>query len=142
MLFVVDKPRLQRIIAITRDDRRPKEQGKAGPFFRIEAEGDHIKLSGRAVEGQFPATVYEAGVVFLRVTMFRQALQLVTDTPTVTIQIRGDGIDIENMHLSVESCDMLLYLDPAKAPLRHPDEVNPRRKMKPPTGQGWLFPEA
>ena len=26
MLFVVDKPRLQRIIAITRDDRRPKDQ--------------------------------------------------------------------------------------------------------------------
>lgn len=141
MLFVVDKPRLQRIIAITRDDRRAKDQGKAGPFFRIEANGDCIKLTGRRVEGQFPATVYEPGVMFLRVTMFRRALQLVTDTPQVTIQVRGDGIDIENMHLSVESCDLLLYVDPLKAPMVHPDEAEPAHKMKPSSGQGRLFPE-
>ena len=142
MLFVVDKPRLQRIIAITRDDRRPKDQTNAGPFFRIEASGDHLCLTGHNVEAKFPATVYDPGVAFLRVTLFRRALHLVTDTPTVTIQIRGDGIDIENMHLPVESCDLLLYLDPAKAPLRHPDETAPTRKLKPPTGQGWLFPDA
>lgn len=142
MLFVVDKPRLQRIIAITRDDRRPKDQTNAGPFFRIEASGDHLRLTGHQVEAKFPATVYDPGVAFLRVTMFRRALKLVTDTPTVTIQIRGDGIDIENMHLPVEGSDLLLYLDPAKAPLKHPDETHPRRKMTLPTAQGSLFPNA
>lgn len=142
MLFVVDKPRLQRMIALTRDDRKKKDQGKNGPFFRIEASGERIRLTGRQVEAEFPATVYEPGVLFVRVTMFRRALQVVTDTPTIAIQARGEGIDIENIHLAVEACDMLLYADPARAPKVHPDEVQPPRKMKPPTGQGWLFPDA
>ena len=61
MLFVVDKPRLQRIIAITRDDRRPKDQTNTGPFFRIEASGDHLRLTGHQVESKFPATALRNG---------------------------------------------------------------------------------
>jgi len=33
MFFVADKIRLQRLIALTRDYRRPEQQGKAGPLF-------------------------------------------------------------------------------------------------------------
>jgi hypothetical protein len=57
MFFVVDKPRFQRLIAIARDDRRPGDQGKGGPFFRLEAHDGRLKLTGRQVEAEFPATV-------------------------------------------------------------------------------------
>ena len=48
MFFVVDRPRLQRIIAITRDDQRKDQKGKNGPFFRMEANESHLKITGRA----------------------------------------------------------------------------------------------
>ena len=122
MFFVVDRPRLQRIIAITRDDRRPKQQGRHGPFFRIEANGDKLKLTGRNVEAEFPATVYEPGVLFLRVTVFRRLLQALTGTKELAIQVNGEGLFADNVRLSPDVGDMLLYVDPAKAPALHPDE--------------------
>src|SRR5215212_2396180 len=124
MFFVVDRPRLQRIIAITRDDRRSDQQGRAGPFYRIEARGERLKLTGRELEAEFPATVYEPGVLFLGVTTFRRALQLLTGMKTLAIQVNKDGVLLDNIQLALGVGDMLLYVDPTKAPERHPDETD------------------
>lgn len=57
MFFVVDKPRLQRIISIVREDRTRKDQGKNSPFLRIKAVDNELSLSSDAVSATFPATV-------------------------------------------------------------------------------------
>src|SRR5437764_801288 len=114
MFFIVDKPRLQRLIALTRDDRRPKDQGKSGAFFRIEATADgRLKLTGRHVEAEFPPTVYAPGVLFLRVTLFRCVLQTLTDTPTIAIQVAPDGLHVADVTIALESNDMLFDPDPS-----------------------------
>jgi hypothetical protein len=137
MFFVVDKSRLQRLIALTRDDRRPSQQGRAGLFFRIEASGTRLKLTGRQVEAEFPATVYEEGVLFLRITLFRRALQLLPPTEQIAVQVRRDGLHIGDVTLPLERNDMLLYADSARAPTHHPDEAADDR----PPAQGSLFEE-
>lgn len=76
MLFVVDKPRLQRMISIVRDDRTSAAQVDGGPFLRLEANDDRLKLAGQIVEAEFPATIYEPGVLFLRVTLLRRVLMM------------------------------------------------------------------
>jgi hypothetical protein len=138
MFFVVDKPRLQRLIAITRDDRKPSQQSKAGPFFRIEARDEKLRLSGRETEAEFPATVYEPGVLFLRITEFRSVLADIPDQSTITIQANAQGLFIDNVWFDLASNDMLLYPDPENAPLIHPSE----RKEAQYGPQGELFPEA
>ncbi len=141
MFFVVDKARLQRLIALTRDDRSPGEQGKAGPFYRIEAGDGRLRLTGRQVEAEFPATVYEDGVLFLRVTLFRRALQLLPATEQIAIQVREDGLHVGDVTMPLDNNDMLLYLDPARAPKRHPEEVADDDPPAPkPPAQGTLFP--
>src|SRR5207244_12806994 len=100
MFFVVDRPRLQRMIAITRDDRTKDQQGRSGPFYRIEASGERLKLAGQQVEAEFPATVYEPGVLFLRVTVFRRALQLLAGMKMLAVQVNQDGLFLDNMRLS------------------------------------------
>jgi hypothetical protein len=137
VFFVVDKPRLQRLIAITRDDRRPDQQGKTGPYYRIEAREGRVRLTGREVEAEFPATVYEEGVLFLRVTLFRRLLASFTNTPTIAVQVREDGLHFGDVTMPLEGNDMLLYLDPARAPRVHPSESADEH----PPAQGTLFPE-
>lgn len=140
MFFVTDKPRLQRLIAISRDDRDAPSQSRGGPFYRIEASGDRLKLTGREVEAEFPATVYEPGVLFLRVTLFRRALSMVTGEKTIAIQVGVDGVLIDNMRLPLETNDMLLYPDPAKAPQWHPSEVQAEQETaERERRQGQLF---
>src|SRR5947207_136337 len=114
MFFVVNRPRLQRLIAITRDDRRPDQQRDDGPYFRIEASGDRLKLTGRLVEAEFPATIYEPGVLFLRITTFRRLLQTFPGTKDIAIQVNADGLFLDNVRLSLDVGDMLLYVDPDK----------------------------
>jgi hypothetical protein len=75
MFFVVDRPRLQRIIAIVRKDRTPDTQDSNAPFLRLEARGDELTVDGGEVSGTFPAAVYESGVLFLRTTIFRRLLR-------------------------------------------------------------------
>lgn len=128
MLFVIDKPRLQRLIAVTRDERSPREQGEAGPFFRIEASGQSLTLSGRAVEVSIAATVHEPGMAFLRVTLFRRMLAALPGVQFkdaggyLTIQINEHGLLVGDARLSPDAIDMLIYPDPATAPKLHPSE--------------------
>ena len=81
----------------------------------LPAGGDRLKLSGREVEAEFPATVYESGVLFLRVTVFRRLLRTFTGEKTITIQANEEGLMFGDVRLPLESRDMLLYPDPAQA---------------------------
>lgn len=115
--------RLQRLIAITRDDRRKKDQGTDGPYFRIEASGQQtVRLSGRQVEVTVPATVHEPGVLFLKVTLFRRMLRALPERGFLAIQATGEGIMFGDVRLPLDCMEALLYPDAATAPERHPGE--------------------
>jgi len=146
MFFVVNRVRLRRTIDLTRDDRRKAQQGKDGPFLRIEARDGQLRLTGRRVEATIPATVYEPGVLFLRVTLFHTLLAMMTDTRTMAIQVAVDGLHFGDTKLPWDVGDMLLYPDPAHAPAVHPEEslplpekvvVDPPPKAE--SGEGTLF---
>lgn len=123
MLFVLKKAQLQRMIAITRDDRSAKTiHGADAPFFRIEASGESVTLSGREVEATIPASVYEPGVLFLKVTLFRRLLATFKGEDQITLQVNQDGLHIGNVRIPLEPPGWLLYADPARAPKRHPDD--------------------
>src|SRR5205823_11810678 len=122
MFFVVDRARLERMIGLTRDDRPKDRFTDGGPYFRLEADEGHLRLTGRRVEAQFSATVYEPGVLFLRVTLLRDLLATMRDAPTLAIQANTEGVFIENVRLSLDVGQMLLYPIPASAPQRHPAE--------------------
>jgi hypothetical protein len=68
----VDKPRLERMISIVREDKTRKQQTEDIPFLRIEAVENQLAVSGDKVSATFTATVYEPGVLFLRTTYFRR----------------------------------------------------------------------
>ena len=146
MLFVVDKPRLQRIISIVRDDRTSETQADDGPFLRLEANDDRLKLAGKEVEAEFSATVYEPGVLFLRVTLFRRLLKTMTvkqlHVRYMTFQVNSDGLTFGDVHMPFDAADMLLYPDVHTAPQEHPEkrlavqEEAPRTRKDP---QGELF---
>jgi len=70
MFFVVDKPRLQRMISIVREDNTRRKQGCKSPFIRIQATGNELTVSSSDVSATFPATIYEEGVLFIRTTHF------------------------------------------------------------------------
>ncbi|MBU4273723.1 MAG: hypothetical protein KKA28_17820 [Planctomycetes bacterium] len=120
MLFVIDKPGFQRVISIVRDDRTKKSRGLAGPFLRLEAKEDYVKLDGLQVSAKIPATVYEPGVLFLKVTLFRKLLQTFKGEKFLTIQVTADWLLMGYVRLALESNEMLLYADPDQAPLVHP----------------------
>ena len=146
MLFVVDRPRLQRIISIVRDDRAPAAQMNQGPFLRVEAADDRLKLSGQIVEAEFPATVYEPCVLFLRVTIFRRLLGTMRlkelGVRHMTFQANSDGLMFGDVRLPFNVGEMLLYPDPTTAPQQHPEE-RPADVLDepdiPPDPQGKLF---
>jgi len=118
MLFVIDKPQFQWVISIVRDDRRKEDQGLAGPFLRLEARDDYVKLDGLEVSGK--TTVYEAGVLFLKVTLFRRLLRTFKGEKFLTIQVTGDELLMGYIRLPLEANEMLLYPNPEQAPEVHP----------------------
>ena len=127
MLFVVDKPQFQRTIAIVRDDRTRATQGSASPFMRLEVQDAVLKLDGLEVSATIPATVYESGVLFLKVTALRRILQTIRGEQFVTIQVTTDELLLDNVRLPLEANEMLLYPDPMVAPQTHPT----RKSLKP-----------
>ena len=130
MLFVVDKPKLQRMINMTRDDRGRGRQGDKAPYFRIEASDDGwVKLTGREMEADVSATVYEPGVLFLKVTTFRQLLKTFRGEKTMTFQVNQDGLMFGDVRMGLEAQDMLLYADPNQAPQEHPGETMSRKEQ-------------
>jgi hypothetical protein len=120
MFFVIDKPHFQRVLSIVRDDRTKKRQGLAGPFLRLEAKDDYVELDGLEVSAKIPATVYEPGVLFLKVTLFRKLLQTFKGEKFLTIQVTADELLMGFVRLPLESNEMLLYANPDQAPPVHP----------------------
>jgi hypothetical protein len=139
VLFVVNKPEFEHAISVARDDRRKDIQGRAGPFIRLEAKDDYVEVEGLEASARIPATVYESGVLFLKVTVFRRLLRTIKGEPFLTIQATTNELIIDKAHLPFEANDMLLYADPERAPQTHPDQgplVHPalvwwNRKSKP-----------
>lgn len=149
MFFVIDKPQLQRIIAIVRDDRRKEDQGLAGPFLRLEARDAYVKLDGLEVSAEIPATVYEPGVLFLKATLFRRLLPTFKGEKFLTIQVTADELLMGYVRLPLESNEMLLYPNPDQAPQVHPSlalspsepKAKPRRTSERNYVQPWLIPK-
>lgn len=127
MLFVIDKPEFQRAISFARDDRKKADWGLAGPFMRMEARDDYIKLDGLEASVTIPATVYEPGVLFLKATALRKLLTTIQNQKYLTIQVMADGLLMDQICLPLESNEMLLYPDPDQAP-----QVHPAFKLLPP----------
>jgi hypothetical protein len=98
----------------------------------LQARDGQVTVSGLLAEATIPATVYEPGVLFLKVTPFRRLLNIITGEKMLTIQVGRDGLLVDNVRLPLESNNMLLYLDPDKAPARHPDDVELERQAKEP----------
>jgi hypothetical protein len=143
MLFVVNKQELQRAIRLVRDDRTKKSWGLAGPFMRLEAKNDHIKVEGVAAFVIIPATVYEPGVLFLKVTAFRRLLGTFKGEKFLAIQVMADGLLLDNVRLPLEENEMLLYAVPDQAPKLHPSLTlsPPVSKPKPEYRQLLLWNE-
>ena len=131
MFFVVDKPRLQRLLSIVRQDVTPALKGKNSPFVRIEAAGNRLTIASGAIEAAFPATVHEEGVVFLRTTLFRKALTGIPGEKQLAIQIDGRGLHMDNIFISHDAADMILFPIPKQAPRSWPAPL-PESEQPPP----------
>jgi len=143
MFFVVAKPMFQRVISIVRDDRTEESWGAAGPFLRLEAKGDCLKVDGMEVGATVPATVYEPGVLFLKVTLFRRLIRTIRGEPFLSIQITADEVLIDRIRLPLDANEMLLYPNPDQAPQQHPSTMFltalPKPKSKSKTRQLTLW---
>jgi hypothetical protein len=120
MFFVVAKPQFQRVISIVRDDRDEASMGPSEPFLRLEAKNDYLKLDGMQAGATIPATVYETGVLFLKVTLFRRLIGSIRGEPFLSIQVTGDEVLIDRVRLPLDANEMLLYPNPEQAPTHHP----------------------
>ena len=138
MFFVVDKPRLQRIISIVREDRsRSRDAGI--PYLRLKAENTELTISGGGcVTATFPATVYEPGVLFVRTTLFRRLVRTFRDEKFLTFQVAEDGLHFGNVRMPFEGSDMVLYPNPADAPESWPPPP-PQAEQIPEPKQPTLF---
>lgn len=139
MFFVVDKPRLQRMIRLVREDKQPKHQGTEPPFLRLAAQGSEVSVAGNQVSATFPATVYEEGVIFLRTTLFRQLLETFTEEAFLSLQIDKAGLHMGNVFLSFEAADIVLFPNAQQAPQQWPAKLPENEKPTPPNQQGLLF---
>jgi hypothetical protein len=120
MFFVVDKPKLQRIIAIAREDHS-RIKGAEQPFLRLKTEGTELTISGGGcVTATFPATVYQPGVLFLRTTKFRRLVRSLKNEKFMTFQVSADGLHFGDVLIPFEGSEMVLYTNPADAPENWP----------------------
>ncbi len=120
MFFVIDRPHLQRIISIVRDDRTPSRQGTNAPFLRFAAIEDELTVSGDDVDATIPATVWEQGVLFIRPTVFRRLLSTFKGDKHFAIQVTETELHMGNVSLTYNPDKMRLFVDPTKAPNHWP----------------------
>lgn len=135
---MIDKPRMQRVISIVREDR-----GKASDpeFMRIEASGDMLTIDGGGgVAGGIPATVYQEGVIFLRPTRFRKLLRLsAVREKFIAFQLTAEGLRVADVMMPWDSADMVLFPDVKTAPKSWPPDFPDREKTPPPKPHPTLF---
>jgi len=138
MLFVIDKPRMQRVISIVREDRgRPNDP----EFMRIEASGGMLTIDGGGgVTGSIPATIYQEGVIFMRPTRFRRMLRhAAVGEKFVTFQWSEDGLRVGEITMPWAGAEMVLFPDVKTAPKTWPPEFPEREKIPPPKAEPTLF---
>lgn len=144
MFFVVDKPKLQRMIAIVREDKSTPEQGPDSPFLRLAAVGTELTVAGSTAAATFPATVYEEGVLFIRTTRFRRILQLTrVNERFAAFQVSADGLRYCDVFFPFNGEDLVLYLNPAEAPAvwpPPPPSSPPAAEDIPKRAEPTLFP--
>ncbi len=138
MLFVVDRPRLLRMIAIVRDDRPPRP-GQSAPLVRIAAKDDTVTVSGERASATFPATVYECGVLFLRPTLFRRLVRTFAGEKFFTFQVTQEGLLFGDVRMPFEKSDMVYYPNPDDAPDQWPPPP-PAAESIPERIEPTLFP--
>jgi hypothetical protein len=140
MFFVVEKPRLQRMIAIVREDRSALEHGPNAPFLRLAAVGNELTVASSMAGATFPATVYEEGVLFIRTTRFRRILQLTqVKERFAAFQVTTDGLRFCDVFFPFAGEDLVLYLNPAEAPAVWPPPP-PAAEDIPKEVEPMLFP--
>jgi len=136
MFFVVDKPRLQRIISIAREDRSRRKDAET-PFLRLKAENTKLTISGGGcVTATFPATIYQPGELFIRTTKFRRLVRSFKNEKFLTFHVAEDGLHFGDVLMPFEGSDMVLYPNPADAPEMWPPpppEAEQIPERKPPT---------
>jgi hypothetical protein len=138
MLFVVDRPRLLRMIAIVRDDRPPR-RGQSAPLVRIAAKYDTVTVSGERASATFPATVYKPGVLFVPPAYFRRLMRTFASEKSFTFQMTRDGLLIGNVRLPFVDSGMAYFADPDTAPDRWPPP-EPTAEGIPAKAEPTLFP--
>lgn len=77
----------------------------------------------------------------MRVTLFRQMLALLPEKGFIPILAAESGITFGDTRLAPLAVDMLLYADPATAPLLHPEERGDMPEQLPEQSQLCLFEE-
>ncbi len=134
MFFVIDKPKVHRILPILRDNTRSEGRASGGIYLRIEACDGNLTVTGESVEATVPATVYEPGVLFVRLAKFARLFRSIRGQKTLAIQVNADGLLMDGFRMPLESNEMLLYADPAKAPQHCPlnDDASAKQD-RPPT---------
>jgi len=140
VFFVVDKPRLERMISIVREDKSRKQRTEDIPFLRIEAVENQLAVSGDKVSATFPATVYEPGVLFLRTTCFRRMVRTFKGEKFLAFQVTKEGLLVGNVLMPFEGSDMVYYPNPADAPQNWPTKVEvPEAEQTPEKKETTLF---
>lgn len=121
MLFVINKVRFQKFIAIVRRDRTPVTQGRDAPYLRIRAEKDEVEVTSTDASAMLEAVVYEPGVLFIRTTLFRRVLRATPTTEKfLTFQVDSNALVFADVRMPFETNDMVLYTNPAEAPMTFP----------------------
>jgi hypothetical protein len=131
MLFVIKKRDLQHALSVVRDDRNQRKH--PGSFMRLEARHDYLLLSSWDASAQIAATVYEPGVVFLRVKILRRLLPTIKHSKFLEIKVTADEMLLDNVRLSLAVDDKLLYDDPQSAPPVHPEKKVVKKRRFIPT---------
>lgn len=139
MFFVIDRPQLQRIIAIIRDDRSLAAQGANVPFLRLAVVKDELTVGAASGEATIPATVYEPGVLFLRTTIFRRLLSSLKGEKHLTIQVTDSDLFMGNVKLPFEAADMELFSDPSNAPPHWPLSEQELQEWQLRRDYGWAI---
>ena len=111
--------------------------------MRLEVRDDYLKLDGLEVSAKISATVYEPGVLFLKVTLFRRLLRSIKGQKFLTIQVTADELLMDNIRLPLDPNDMLVYVDPDQAPQQHPEMafVEPDPEPRPKDRQMMFWDE-
>ena len=121
MFFVVDKPRLQRIISIVREDKTPGKQRDEIPFLRLKAVENELTISSSIKSETLPATVYEPGVLFIRTTKFCRVLSMTGPKEKfVTFQFTEEGLRFCDALLPYDKENMVYFQDTSQSPENWP----------------------